>query len=232
MDYGQVEALALQVGAAAEELSGGGAGLGATPEIGVAMPLPFGHGPVFATAPAFGNTDSAGDCLSEFHRLHALAGSTLSGLTQVLDEDVVRLGEAVATFRQMDHAAADRMFAASGQSMSLYSAHVHSDGSNDDDLVRAGQIERLRESIDGPAILGADLNTELDNDNQSAAAVAAYGDHGFEVEAGEVGGTSHSGRSIDYVMPTDGVSVENPTRVDGGPSDHDGQRVDVTIPRW
>lgn len=232
MEYEQVGWLADQVAAAATGLSGGGTDLSAAPGLAISIPLPLVADPVIATAPAFGNTDAAHDCLSAYHHALGAADDAVTRLGAVLDTDVQRLGAAVTTFQQMDHAAADRVFSAAGQGVNVYSAHLHSDGSNDDDFVRAGQIDRLRQAIDGPALLGADLNAELDDGNLSSAAVARFGDDGFDVNAGEVGGTSHSGRSIDYVMPVDGITAGNPTLVDGGTSDHDGQRVDVAIPNW
>lgn len=232
MEYEQVERLAIDVTDAADELGKGRDGLSQAPSVGVALPIPFGDDPVVVTAAALGNTDSARNCLTALHRAQSAAGTATERLVTVLTDDAERLRQAVTAFQQTDHESADRLFAASRDGMNVYSAHVHSDGSNDDDYVRADQIDRLRESVDGPAVVGADLNAELSDGNQSADAVARFGDDGFEVNAGEVGGTSSSGRSIDYVMPSAGVSVTNPREVDGGPSDHDGQRVDVTIPRW
>jgi hypothetical protein len=216
MEYSQVERLAEAVAEAADELTTGG------------RPLADDR----VSAAALGNTDSANDCLTALRRAQSTARTATRRLVTVLDDDADRLRQAVVAFQQTDHETADQMFAASRDGINVYSAHVHSDGSNDDDFVRADQIDRLRESVDGPAVIGADLNAELDDGNMSADAVARFGDDGFDVNAGEVGGTSSTGRSIDYVMPSSGVSASNATEVDGATSDHNGQRVDVTIPRW
>lgn len=229
MDYEQVEGLAEQVAAAGSGLAGGQATMSTSPDLALSVPLI--DDLVFSTMPAFGNTDSAHDCLSAYSQARQRADDAVAALIAVLNTDAGRLVEAVSTFRSTDHENADQILSAASRGVNIYSAHVHSDGSNNDDVVRAGQIDRLRGNIEGPAVLGADLNAELDDGNLSAAAVDAY-EQGFDVEAGEVGGTSHSGRSIDYIMPTDGIQAGDPSLVDGGPSDHNGQRVDLTIPNW
>lgn len=239
MEYERVRRLADQVSEAAATLEGGRSALGDGPGTGFSLPNPFGEDSFVQLSTPFGNTQSARTCQAVYHEAQAAGGTATERLGAVLTADVERLGQVITCFQETDHESADQICAAGGDSLNVYSTHVHSHGSSDDDFVRAGQIDRLRDEIEGPAVIGADLNAEPDDDNRSSEAIADFEDHGYDVhsggvdDSGEVVGTSSSGRFIDHVITSPTITVGGqPQLVDGGPSDHEGQRLDITVPDW
>jgi len=198
---------------------------------------------------AFGSTPAASS-LSSLYRTVARAGNAAAGrLGTVLYEDVLRLKEVKRCFQKLDDEMADRICAnASGQTLNIYSGHVHSSGSEAidsdsmddstaDDYVRAGQISELKRVFnERPGVIGGDFNVEADAGSRSAEALSGFEDDGHRIDSGRLndslGGTSASHMRIDYVITAPGIGAENPQRVDGGSSDHDGVRVDLTVPRW
>jgi hypothetical protein len=229
MDYDEVGWLATRVKEAAATLQGGHSALAGSPGTHQSVPVPS-----VPDMNAFGNTPVAGSVSSAYSRTKSAAATAAEGLTSVLQDDVARLDEVKRTFQETDHASADQISAAAGRgNLSVYSAHVHSDGSNNNDLVRAGQIEQMQETFNqSPGVIGADFNAEVGDGNLSSGAIQGFEDDGHTIDGGEVGGTSHSGRSIDYVVTAPGVSPSGAELVDGATSDHDGQRVDLTVSRW
>lgn len=232
MDYERVGTLAARVAEAAAAVADGQQAVGGSPS--TYRRIPAAHVPPWN---AFGNTPTAAALAGTYARTRHAASTAAGNLTLVLDQDVSRLREVIRCFQETDHETADRLCAAAGQgTLTVYSAHVHSHGSDDataDDIIRAGQIGVLADRFNArPGVLGADLNVEADQDNRSAQAVRDFVDDGHVIDAGEVGGTSSGGRSIDYVITSPAIDAANPQRVEGDPSDHDGQRVDLTIPRW
>jgi hypothetical protein len=229
MDYDEVGWLASRVREAAATLQGGHAALAGSAGTYTTVPVPG-----VPAVNAFGNTPTAGSVSAAYSRAKSAGSTATEGMIGVLQDDVARLDEVIRTFQETDHASADRISAAAGDgSLSVYSGHVHSDGSNNNDLVRAGQIEQMQETFNqSPGVIGADFNAEVGDGNLSSGAIQGFEDDGHTIGGGEVGGTSHSGRSIDYVVTAPGVSPSGAELVDGATSDHDGQRVDLTVTRW
>ncbi|MQA86820.1 MAG: hypothetical protein GEV03_19860 [Streptosporangiales bacterium] len=242
MDYERVRRLADQVTQAASTLRGGRNALGQGPGVGASVPNPFGDDPFIALGTAFGNTDNARSCQAAYHQVQGAGDTATERLGAVLDSDVERLGQVITCFQQTDHDAADRICAAGSRGMDVLSAHVHSHGSgsaDNDDLVRSGQIDRLGDAVDRPTVIGADLNAEASDGNKSAEEINEFEERGFDVhsggvdEDGEVVGTSAAGKRVDYVVTSPTIRTTGPPQlVDGGPSDHDGQRADIVVPDW
>ncbi|GGO62713.1 hypothetical protein GCM10012289_08020 [Nonomuraea cavernae] len=203
---------------------------------------------------AFGNTPAAKEMSGLFGSVKEAGGTAADHLRMVLDEDVIRLRDVIRSFKETDHEEADRINATLGrQTLSVYSTHVHSTGSEEvrppvlhgeenpgndaaaDDHVRAGQIDKFHQLFNkSPGVVGGDFNVESNAGDRSAEAMKGFEEDGHRIDAGRLndGGTSGGGRHIDYVITAPGIVAQNPERVDGGSSDHDGQRVDITVPRW
>lgn len=202
---------------------------------------------------AFGNTAGGPACHAEWISVKEAIGAASVHLWQVLRSDVLRVDQAVQTFESTDAEEADRIVA-SGR-MTFISAHTHSGGDLEDDVIRGQQNYRLAELADGvgtPAIVGADLNENLGanfesldgeaadglpegrqgQDNYSARSIASFDEHNY-LDVGPAGPTSGEGEGqrIDH-MRARGVAVDGARVVDGGPSDHHGQAAEVTVPWW
>lgn len=253
MDYGEVGILIEQLGEAESELTGGRDALADAPATTSSYRTHY-----VDDLNAFGNSNMA-STLALLHRQAREAAQAAAGnLATVLGEDVVRLQDVVLLFQQTDHLQADQLASiGGGDTLTVYSTHVHSSGAQGydpyapdptermdegtaDDYMRADQINRFGDILqERPGVVGADLNTNAQpNDDgvieepESQAAVEGLEEEGFATDAGQVPGGTHGGRHIDYVITPPGVSGHDPQPVDGGPSDHDGQRVDLTIGRW
>lgn len=211
------------------------------------LPGPSLLAPAQVPASAFGNTGGGRFCHTTWQDVLDQVTAANGNLRRALEDDADRLNQVISCFQDRDHESADQLQAAAGAgTLSVFSAHLHSGGGEENDMVRAGQTRRLEETFsDNPGVLGADLNAEVTDGNRSADAILDFKDAGYEIDSGEVGGTTSDGRSIDYVITAPGVTPGgvtpgnpagiphgNPARVEGDPSDHDGQRVDLTVPRW
>lgn len=208
---------------------------------------------VFADT-AFGNTAGASACYDAWLAAKTDGAMAADNLLVTLRSDVARLDQVIATFAEMDDEAADIVCSA-GNTLTFVSAHTHSGASLDDDFIRGEQNHRLVDLAAGfgtPGLVGADLNENLGADygslddhlvpgltdaergmdNYSAESIAAFDDHGYP-DAGPAGPTSNDGEGqrIDHLR-TRGLLYEDARVVDGGPSDHHGQTVEITLPRW
>ncbi|WP_433514914.1 endonuclease/exonuclease/phosphatase family protein [Nonomuraea sp. CA-143628] len=194
---------------------------------------------------AFGNTSKAVSCGSDYADTLTAAADASELLGALLDRDEKRLRKVIQIFRTTDHEEADRICANSAKSLDVYSAHVHSHGLHgNDETVRAMQIDKLHDSIDGPSVIGADLNA-ITEDGQTdwkmagPQSIASFAQEGYTVYSGAstpdgaIAGTSPTGTRIDHVIGSPSVEFGGrPQLVDGGSSDHDGQKVDLIIPDW
>lgn len=238
--YDRVGAIADGAAKAREAVGQGRTILSRTPTPVTYVPVPSVPG-----SNAFGNTEKAVSCGSSYSDLQAAADTAAEALAGVLTRDEARLRLVIKVFKQLDHEIADQLLGSASKSLDVYSAHVHSHGlRKNDEPVRADQINRLHGAIDGPSVIGADLNAEtINGDHQtnkiSRDAIHGFNDEGYTVYTGatdadgNVVGTSPSGTRIDYVMSSPGVAMAGaPQLVDGGTSDHDGQRVDLIVPDW
>lgn len=194
-------------------------------------------------ASAFGNTASGADCHAAWGELTDAAGLAASRLLHALHTDGHRLDQVIFSFQTTDHETADLVNSA-GAPLTFISSHVHhnQDGLPDElnDQIRGDQLDEVVDhaaGIDGPVIVGSDDNTTSDPDEfydfeaDGPAALDRYGSEGFQ-DVGDVGPTVGD-RTIDHIHAR-GVpaSVVDPTRVDGGPSDHDGQSVSYYLTDW
>lgn len=196
---------------------------------------------------AFGNTASAAACRDAWDQLVGKVLGAATNLHLALRGDVDRLDEVVDSFTRLDDEEADRLNAA-GSRLTVISSHAHNDSRRFpgplNDAIRARQLDRLVDysaGVAGPVVVGSDDNVSLIDDEQSSNpfdrgydrlapdVLDRYQDEGFE-EVGDVGGTV-GGESIDHIHAR-GVESGEATLVDGGPSDHDGQAVAHTVPRW
>jgi endonuclease/exonuclease/phosphatase family metal-dependent hydrolase len=193
----------------------------------------------------FGNTDGAQACQSAYHAVADTAITAAEHMAAVLTTDSERLAGVVALYEETDRATADRVATASGRTLDVFTAHVHSGESPVADYIRAQQIDRYADAVaasDGPAIATMDANVSLDADEQSdndvraPEALGRFTDElGFTDAAEEAGPTSSHGERIDYVFTDPGISTGEAEVVDARSdelSDHDGQAVDVEVQRW
>jgi endonuclease/exonuclease/phosphatase family metal-dependent hydrolase len=231
MDYDRVEWLADQVEIAAEDLGDGSESL-----------VPGHYAPPPLPASAFGNVRGAGDCAEAAIGLLGEARAARGHLHAMLGTDVTRLREAVETFRNTDHAAADRMMAAAGGTLQVFTTHVHSEDRGAErgsghDQERANQINEAGDVVNrtaGPTIFTGDLNETRGADNQASDAINRIDEEYGYTDAGQAAGATSSngeGARIDYVFTSPEIGVPgDATNVDGGPSDHNGVAVDLEIP--
>ncbi|MGV9304029.1 hypothetical protein ACWENQ_17220 [Nonomuraea sp. NPDC004354] len=238
--YDRVGAIAEGADQAKEAVEQGRTILSRTPTPVTYVPVPSVPG-----SNAFGNSEKALSCGSSYADLQAAADEAAEALAGVLTRDAGRLRQVVKVFKELDHETADRLLGSASKSLDVYSAHVHSHGLHKyDDPVRAGQIDTLHRAVDGPSLIGADLNAATNNGAHntrkvSLDAINSFNREGYTVYTGatnadgDVVGTSPSGTRIDYVISSPGVELAGaPQLVDGGTSDHDGQQVDVVVPDW
>jgi len=248
MDYDRVQGLAGKVAEAAETLEAGRTALTGTSSDSE------------VTTGMFGNTDAAGDCHSAHIRTKSAGSEATQHLGTALSADEGRLQQVITTFRQMDHAGADRLAAAAttSNSLNVYTTHVHSEqrghlGEHDEE--RADQINTAVDTLaetHGDTVFTGDLNIDYDSDQnrdgvveretESAEAVGRLESELGYANAGD--GTGPTGNygdepsdgQIDYVFTSPGLDSANADKVEGDPrhdedlSDHDGIAVDVTIP--
>jgi hypothetical protein len=207
---------------------------------------------VVLPAAAFGNTGGAGDCHYACNGASNAAATASGNLMTALRQDVTRFGDVMAVFQRTDAESADRICAAQRRSLDVYTAHVHSHDEVPlvgefthewDDYLRGRQIDHLVDAVGAnptPAVVAMDANLSLtpgeENsfDRYGPEALRRFtGELGFE-SAAEVGPTSSNGdgRAIDHVFASPDVTTGSPVHVPGEPSDHDGQRVDIDVPRW
>jgi hypothetical protein len=192
---------------------------------------------------SLGDTDGAGAALSAYQGMAGTVRGAARNLAAALASDVDRLGSAVAAYRDGDKGAAERVLAAGG-SLDVFTAHVHSGGSPADDYIRGAQLDRYADAVadgHGPTVATLDANVSRDEADQRANdLLAPQALDRFENELGytdatEPVGPTHGDNRIDYVFTGPEVVTGDPQRVsasDDELSDHDGQALDVTVPRW
>jgi endonuclease/exonuclease/phosphatase (EEP) superfamily protein YafD len=229
VDHEQIEWLAGQVDAATTTLGDGSTAVAQAPSLAIS---------------AFGDIDGAQPCQSAYVAMAERGVAAAELMVAVLAFDSARLRQVSAAWRDTDNEAAVNLHVASGRpTLDVFSAHVHSGGGNTDDFIRGSQIDRLADAADnvsGPAVVSVDANVSLDpaergdHDDSATAALGRFpGELGFE-DAGNVGPTSQEGEGerIDYVFTSPGIETGEPEPVSGGPSDHDGQSVEIQRPWW
>lgn len=227
-DYERLDWMAGRVAEAASTLDGGRGTLDVAPLL---------------TGSAFGDTDGAPACLSAYHGVAGSATTAAASLVAVLQWDVQRLGQVIAGYQNSDGETAANVHAAGQPTLDVYTAHVHSGTDAEDDYIRAGQIDRLGDAAaanQGPAVVSLDANVSLDEDERrehddaAVDALARFHEELGYTDAADTGPTSNDGdgKRIDYVFTSPGLSTDNEQPVGGGPSDHDGQRVDIERPWW
>lgn len=259
MEYERVRRLAGQVAEAAGTLEDGRAALAEASGGGFNLPdLPGMPGGDVLTAQLFGNTDNARACQSAHLEAKSAGATAAQHLGTALSADEGRLQQVISTFQQMDHESADRIAAAAGDSLNVYTTHVHSHSRGElgeDDQERADQINTAVDALaenPGPTVFTGDLNIDYDSDQvrgdveerqtESSAAVRRLEEElGFE-NAGDAAGPTSSygeGDQIDYVFTSPDLVPGTAQKVEGDPegnedlSDHDGIAVDIEIPpRW
>jgi endonuclease/exonuclease/phosphatase (EEP) superfamily protein YafD len=224
VEYDQLAWLAGQVETATESLDDGRAAIAETPYVS--------------------NADFGGEaqCAQSYRSLESRAIAAARMLAEALAADAEKMRRMVEVYDATDQETADRMFAAAGTTLDVYSAHVHShdDGltSEQSQAIRAGQIDELVDvagSHEGPAIVGADLNTERGEGTPSSDAVDGFETQlGFTNYAGDVPPTGSGGtREIDYVFGgPQNVVVDADLVETDGLSDHEGQNVEIEVNRW
>ncbi|MGH3930324.1 MAG: endonuclease/exonuclease/phosphatase family protein [Pseudonocardiaceae bacterium] len=233
--------------------------LAATPDGGFTLPGPF-PGGGFPVSLLFGNTDDARACHSAYLEASSVGVTAAQRLGATLSSDEGRLHQVISCFQQTDHDAADQICAAAGDTLNVFTTHVHSGSRGElggDDDERADQINTAVDALaenPGPTVFTGDLNIDYDSsrerdgvlerNTESAAAVARLEDElGFANAGDAAGPTSNYGEGdqIDYVFTSPDLTPDsdNAQKVEGDPegnqdlSDHDGIAVDIDIPpRW
>jgi len=226
VDYDQISWLAGQVSQAATTLDEGRASVDLAD---------------IATS-SLGDTEGASACRWSYQHLAHNTTIAVERLLAALQSDVDRFDQAVTIYQSTDRSAADRVLSPGG-TLDVFTAHVHSGERAEDDLIRSQQIGRYVDAVDdsrGPAVATMDANVSMDAEDQSPNDMLApeelgrfEDDLGFTDAAREVGPTSSAGR-IDDVF-TGGIEAADPELVSAREdelSDHDGQAVDLTVPRW
>ncbi len=224
VEYDQVDWLAGQVETATQSLEDGRAALVDTPYVS--------------------NADFGGEaqCAQRYRNLESKAIAAAGMLAQAMSADAEKMRNMVEVYEATDQQTADRLFAAAGTSLDVYSAHVHSHDegltSEQSQAIRAGQIDELVDvagGYQGPAIVGADLNTEQGEGTPSSDAVDDFEtDLGFTNHAAGLPPTGSDGtREIDYVFGgPQNVVVDTDLVETDGVSDHQGQNIELEVNRW
>jgi hypothetical protein len=184
----------------------------------------------------FGNTPEGRRCREAYSEDRPVMAALMSAFAATADADAERLEFAIHLFRTEDANAADRMLRIGRDRLDVFSTHIDK---GDDDARQAGEIHVVGELADDPranTVIAGDFNTEHDGDDLADDAINSLEeDRGFDVDAGRLndgqGGTSSSGRYIDYVMPR-GVGSTEAERWDRERSDHDGMTTDLTVTDW
>ncbi|MEV6275076.1 hypothetical protein [Nocardia sp. NPDC051832] len=197
-----------------------------------------------ANSTPFGNTPGGLACRAAHTEAHGAAKNTLKAFGGTVDGDVERLKLAVGLYLTMDDANAEKFLLSNGNMLDFLSAHLSNLGENNKHSGdQAAQIAKLRGLVsgleNGNVVVSGDFNAKADGDKPSAPEIQNFGPHGFDTDAdriydgpgGAPRGTSESYNEIDHVLPR-GVGTTEAERWDRGESDHDGQRLDITIPAW
>ncbi|MFC9894583.1 endonuclease/exonuclease/phosphatase family protein [Nocardia sp. NPDC127579] len=189
----------------------------------------------------FGNTGGGKACHAAHSATYTQGTASMSAFAGTVDADAERMKMAIALYLIMEDANAESMLLLKGKTLDFLSAHMSLAGDNATE--QAAQIEKLRGLVadirDGNVLVGGDLNAAMNGNDPSARAIQRFGWDGYDTHAGTINdgpngapkGTSQSYHPIDHVLPR-GVGTAPATRWDRGQSDHDGQRVDVTMPNW
>ncbi|GAA3783807.1 hypothetical protein GCM10022225_84920 [Plantactinospora mayteni] len=244
VDFDELQHLATEVRRAQTSLSAGVQGFSGAPSAAPAPPVQFTVTPNLqqrTTIPdavtTFGNTDAGAACLSAHHQAQSTMGAVLKAFDNTIDSDAERLELALAVYRKTDAEAADRLLATKRNQLDVFSTHMSTGGEHAPQQAR--QINDLRtiagDQTMGNTVVGGDFNSVTTGNSPSAQALRGFGGHGFDVNGGVIhdgrGGTSASNIPIDHVMPR-GVGASDAQRWARGQSDHDGQRVDLTLSNW
>ncbi|MFG1793280.1 endonuclease/exonuclease/phosphatase family protein [Nocardia sp. NPDC049149] len=195
----------------------------------------------FAPTTPFGNTFEGGSCNSAHSGAFTAATATLKAFAATVDSDAERLKLALALYKSMDAKSAEQLLRLNRNALDVYSAHMSTGGEWAG--LQAGQIDRLRALIGGPnqgnTVIGGDFNAASGGNDPSAQAIRRFADQGVDPYAGVIHdgpngapvGTSANHYPIDHVLPR-GIGASEAQRWARDESDHDGQRVDVTLPAW
>lgn len=184
----------------------------------------------------FGNTSAGRACVEAHRQAQQAMNEALKAFSGTVESDFERLELALALYRKTDAEAADNLLAANRNRIDIFTAQM---SVGDHGKEQAAQIARLAtlvgDQTQGNAIVTGDFNATSSGDTPSARNIRGFGNQGFDVNAGDIndglGGTSLSHRKIDFVMPR-GLATSETERWGRGPSDHDGQLTDVTMPNW
>lgn len=251
MEYERVRRLAGEIAEAADTLEDGRAALADASGGGFSLP----NLPDVLTSRLFGNTDNARACQTAHLEAKSTGATAAQHLGTALSADEGRLQQVISTFQQMDHESADRITAAAGDNLNVFTTHVHSPSRGElgeDDEERADQINTAVDALaesPGPTVFTGDLNIDYDStqerggveerDTESAAAVERLEDELEFDNAGDAAGPTSNygeGDQIDYVFTSPDLVPGTAQKVEGDPegnrdlSDHDGIAVDLEIP--
>ncbi|MGY1901245.1 endonuclease/exonuclease/phosphatase family protein [Nocardia gipuzkoensis] len=236
-DEVQLQKLQSEVGRAQSALVHGLSILNATPAetSGLAQLL------LGSSATPFGNTPGGVACHSTHSEAYTAGTNTVKAFAGTVDSDAERLKMAITLYRLMDDQNAENLLKLNPHVLDFLSTHLSK--GDKDAAEQAAQIDTLRGLVAGPpfnsVVVGGDFNAVSEDSSPSAQAIRKFAGDGFDTDAGALNdrpagqpqGTSASYRPIDHVLPR-GVGTTPAERWDRDESDHDGQRVDVTLPAW
>ena len=185
----------------------------------------------------FGNTPEGQRCREAYAEDRPVMAAVISAFAVTAEADAERLAFAVHLFQTEDAESADRMLRTGRDRLDVFSTHIDK---GDNVPRQADEINLVGRLADDPrganTVIAGDFNTEHDGDGLADEAVNNLeDDRGFDVDAGRLndgqGGTSSSGRYIDYIMSR-GVGSTEAERWDRERSDHDGMTTDLTVTDW
>ncbi|GAB2678562.1 endonuclease/exonuclease/phosphatase family protein [Nocardia goodfellowii] len=195
-----------------------------------------------STVTPFGNTAGGQACHSAHSEIYTGGSNTVKAFAGTVDSDAERMRMALGLYRIMDDENAENLMKLNGHVLDFLSTHLSKsdDGFGDE---QAAQINKLRGLVAdlnaGNVVVGGDFNAVTNDGSPSAQAIRNFAGNGFDTDAGTIHdgpggapfGTSASNRPIDHYLPR-GLGTAPAERWYREQSDHDGQRVDLTLPAW
>lgn len=240
VDFAELQHLQTEMGRAQSALAHGSKILGGTPVSSSHghLELSMGHF-TWESSSSFGNTMVGQSCEHAHSEAYSGVTAAMGAFSDTVDSDAERLKLAILLYRNMDDDNAEKLLQATRNGFDLFSAHLSLNGDPGKNAAQAAELQKLLglagDPTHGNTIIAGDFNGTFGPEDPNGQRIRDFGSQGFDPYAGQIhdgqGGTSASHRPIDQIIPR-GVGTSDALRWERGQSDHDGQRVDVTLPAW